>query len=215
MSPQNVARRIEDDLTVINFDPFRMRRVMSQDQIGASIDQVVRKFAVLRADIVLPVSGPMYRKHDVVNLRPQPANVLLNKKWIHGNDSRTAVGRECGLAHVIELRIAKEAELDTIPHQDDGLASVGQIASASHMGNAGGGKSAQRIQKPSFLRVKGMVIGEVYQADSRRPHGLCKLRRRAVQANLTGVIGQSTLAIDKDQIRRVESGGQQSQWVAQ
>src|ERR1700674_1399705 len=153
MSPQDVARGIEDDLTVINFDPFRMRRVMSQDYVGAGIDQVVRECAVLRADIVLPIRGPMYRNHDVVNLRPQPANVLLNQEWIHGNDPGTAVRRECGLAHVIELRIAKEAELDPIPGEDDGLSSFGQIVSASDMGNAGGGKSAQRIQEPSFFRV--------------------------------------------------------------
>src|SRR5206468_6300315 len=185
MSPQHVARRIEDDLTVINFDPFRMRRMMSQDQIGAGIDQVVREFAVLRADIVLPVSGPMYRKHDVVNLRPQPANILFNKEWIHGNDPRTAVSRECGLAHVIELPIAKEADLDTIPRKNDGLSSFGEIVSASNMGKAGGRKGAYCIQKPSFFRIKGMVIGEVYNADSRRPHDLCELRRSAVQANLT------------------------------
>src|SRR5437016_9060555 len=136
MSPQHVAWRIEDNLTVINFDPFRMRRVMSQDQISASIDQVVRKFAVLRADIVLPISGPMYRKHDIVNLRPQPANVLLNQEWIHGDDPRTAFSRECRLAHVTELRIAKEADLDTIPRENEGLSSVSKIVSASDMGNA-------------------------------------------------------------------------------
>src|SRR4029077_9536448 len=122
--------------------------------------------------IVPPIRGPMYRNHDVINLRPQPPNVLLNQEWIHGNDPGTSLGRECGLAHVAELRIAKEAELDTIPRQDDGLSSFGKIVSASDMGNAGGRKSAQRIQKPSFFRVKGMVIGEVYKADSRRPHGL-------------------------------------------
>src|SRR5438128_3269168 len=214
MSPQDVARGIEDDLTAINFNPFRMRRVMSQDYIGAGIDQVVRKFAVLRADIVLPISGPMYRKHDIVNLRPQPANVLLNQEWIHGDDPRTAFSRECGLAHVIELRIAKEADLDTIPRENDGLASFGKILSASHMGNARGRKGAYRIQKPSFFRVKGMVVGEVYKPDSRRSHDFCKLRRRAVQANLTGVIRQSALAIDKNQIRCAESRGQQAQRVA-
>src|SRR5712691_5200596 len=171
MSPQDVARRIEDDLTVINLNPFRMRRVMSQDYIGAGIDQVVRKIAVLRADVVLPIRGPMDRDHDVINLGPQPANILLNQKRIHGYDPGTAFCREGGLAHVIELRIAKEAELDTIPREDDGLPSVGQIVPAPDMGNAGGRKSAQRIQKPSFFSVESMVIGEVHEADSRRQHG--------------------------------------------
>src|SRR5207249_11148717 len=155
----------------------------------------------------------MYRNHDVVNLRPQPANVLLNQEWIHGNDARTALSRECGLAHVTELRIAKKADLDTIPRENDGLSSFGKIVSASDMGNACGRKGAQRIQKPSFFRVKGMVIGEVYEADSRRSHGFCELRRRAVQTNLTGVIRQSALAIDKNQIGCAKSGGQQSQRV--
>src|SRR6266850_235182 len=140
----------------------------------------------------------MYSNQDVIDLRPQPANVLLDQEWIHGNDAGTAVSRECGLAHVVELRIAEKAEPDTIPLDDDRLSSFGKIVSASDMGNAGGRKSAQRIQKPSFFRVKGMVIGEVDDADSRRPHDLCELLRRAVQANLTGVIGQSAFAIDKD-----------------
>src|SRR6184192_57380 len=172
MSSQDVARGIEDDLTAINFNPFRMRRVMSQDQIGAGIDQVVRKFAVLRADIVLPISGPMYRKHDIINLRPQPANVLLNQEWIHGDDSRTAFSRECGLAHVIELRIAKKTNLDTIARENDRLSSFGKIVSAPDMSNACGRKGAQRIQKPSFFRVKRVVIGEVDKTDSRRSHDL-------------------------------------------
>src|SRR5579863_3193692 len=214
MSPQDVARGIQDDLAVINFNAFGMRRVMSHDYIGARIDQVVRKFAVLRADIVLPIRGPMDRHHDVINLGPQPANVLLNQEWIHGNDPGTALRRECGLAHVIELRIAQEAEPDSIPRQDDGLASFGQIVSASDMSNAGGGKSAQRIQKSSLFRVKGMVISEVYEADSRGPHGFCELLRRAVQAILAAVIGQSALAIDDDQVRRMERGSQPLQWVA-
>src|SRR5712691_6010838 len=99
MCPQDVAWGIEDDLTAINFNPFRMRRVMSQDDIGAGIDQVVRKSAVLRTDIVSPIRGPMYCNHDVIDLRTQPANVLLHQKWIHGNDPGTAVSRERGLAH--------------------------------------------------------------------------------------------------------------------
>ena len=82
------------------------------------------------------------------------------------------------------------------------------------MSNACGRKGAQRIQKPSFFRVKRVVIGEVDKTDSRRSHDLCKLRRRAVQPNLTGVIRQGALAIDKNQIRCAESGGQQSQRVA-
>jgi hypothetical protein len=156
----------------------------------------------------------MDRNHDVIDLGPQPANILLNQEWIHGYDPRTALSRECGLAHVIELRIAKDAELDTIPREDDGLSRITKIVSASDMGNARGGKSAQCIQKPSFFRVESMVIGEVYEADSRRPHGLCELLRRAVQANLTGVIGQRAFAIDEDKIRRAESRSQSSQRVA-
>jgi hypothetical protein len=46
-----------------------MRRMMSQDDVGASIDQLVRKCPVLRADIVHPVCSPMNCNHDVVNLR--------------------------------------------------------------------------------------------------------------------------------------------------
>src|SRR5437016_482872 len=140
----------------------------------------------------------MYRNQDVSNLRTQPANVLLNEEWIHRSDSGAAISCECRFAHVIELRIAKEAELNTIPRKDDGLASLGEIVSAANIGNAGGRKSAQCIEKPSFFRVKGMVIGYIYEADPYRPQGLCELLRRAVQADLTGVIGQSALAIDKD-----------------
>src|SRR5258705_7829549 len=35
MSPQDVARGIEDDLTVINFNPFRVRRGMFEEYISA------------------------------------------------------------------------------------------------------------------------------------------------------------------------------------
>src|ERR1700745_3847608 len=98
------------------------------------------KFAVVGADVVVPIRGPMYRKNDVVNLRPQPANVLLDQEWIHGNDPGTAVSRECGLAHVIELCIAEEADLDAIPRENDGLSSFGKIVSATDMRNAGGRK---------------------------------------------------------------------------
>ena len=106
---------------------------MSQNDVGAAIDQLVRKFAVLRADIVPPVRGPMDRHHDVVNLGPQTSYVLLDQEWIHGSDPGTAGSRECGLAHVTELRIAKEAKLDTIPRKYDGLSSFGKIATAPDM----------------------------------------------------------------------------------
>ena len=41
MSSQDVARGVEDDLATIDFDALRMGRVMSEDDIGACIDQVV------------------------------------------------------------------------------------------------------------------------------------------------------------------------------
>src|ERR1700681_2943513 len=83
------------------------------------------------------------------------------------------------------------------------------------MRNARRVKSAQRIQKTSFFRVKGMVISGVYDADSRCLHGLCELLRSTVRANLTSMIGQSTLAIDKDQIGPVEGWGQPFQRIVQ
>src|SRR5439155_23611874 len=127
----------------------------------------------------------MYRKHDVINLRPQPPNVLFNQERIHGNDPRTAISRECGLAHVIELRIAKEADLDTILRENERLSSFSKVVSASDMSNACGRKSAKSIQEPSFFRDKGGVIGEVYKADSRRCHHFGELSPRAVHAALT------------------------------
>src|SRR5262249_34302529 len=100
------------------------------------------KFSVLGGGIVCPVCGPIYRKHDVVNLRPQPANIHLDQEWIHGSDSGTAVSRERGLAHVVELCISKKTDLDAIPRQDDRLSSFGKIVSAADMGNACGRKGA-------------------------------------------------------------------------
>src|SRR5437867_3634181 len=60
-----------------------------------------------------------------------------------------------------------------------------------------------------------MVVGKVYNADSRRSHDLCELRRSAVQSNLAGMIRQSALAIDQNQIRCTESGGEQTQRIVQ
>src|ERR1700731_1827976 len=156
MSSQDVARGIEDNFAVINFNSFRMRRVVSQGYIGAGIDQVVRKFAVIWADFVSPIRRPMDRNQDVIHLRPQLTDVLLNQKGIHGNDSRTAVSCECRFAKVIELRVANEAELYAIPHDDDGLSSFGKIAPAAGMGNARRVKIAYGVQEPSFFGIKRM-----------------------------------------------------------
>src|SRR5712671_5429192 len=129
MAPQDVARSIKDHLTVINFNAFRMRGVMSQDYVGAGINQIVRKFAVIRADIVLVIGGPVNRNQDVINLRPELTDVFFNEEWIHGNDSRTAVSREYRLAKVTELRVANEPELDTVSRDDVGLSRIREIVS--------------------------------------------------------------------------------------
>src|ERR1700734_1025016 len=164
MSPQDVARGVEDDSAVINFNAFRMRRVMPQDEVGAGIDEVVRKSAVIRADVVFPVGRPMYRNQDVVDLRPQTANVLLDQERIHGDDPGATRCRECGLAEVGELRIADEAELDAVALEDHGLSRVRKIAAAPDMGNARGVENAQGIQEPPLFCVECMVVGQVYDA---------------------------------------------------
>ena len=41
MSAQHIARSIEDDLAMIDFDALRMRRVMSKNDIGAGINQLM------------------------------------------------------------------------------------------------------------------------------------------------------------------------------
>jgi hypothetical protein len=56
-----LLRSVEDDLAAIDFDALRMRRMMSEDDIGTGIDQVVGKCAVLRADLSRARGGPMDR----------------------------------------------------------------------------------------------------------------------------------------------------------
>jgi hypothetical protein len=64
---------------------------MSEGDIGASIDQVVGKCAVLRADLSRARSGPMDRNQHVIDLRPQPADIPLDQKRSHRNDAVLAV----------------------------------------------------------------------------------------------------------------------------
>src|SRR4029077_19256205 len=128
--------------------------------------------------------------HDVINLRPQPTNVFLHQEWIHGSDPRTAVRGERGFPHIAELRIANEADLDAIPLEDDRLSSFVKIVTAADMGNPGRRESAQRIQKPLFLRVKAMIIADRYKGSSHRSQSLRELLRRTVMAIHTGVIRQ-------------------------
>jgi hypothetical protein len=68
MAPQNVARSIENGLAVVDFNAFRMRRVVSQNQVGAGVDQIVRKLAIVRVNLILSVGRPVYRDQDVIDL---------------------------------------------------------------------------------------------------------------------------------------------------
>jgi hypothetical protein len=68
MAPQNVARSVENGLAVVYFNTFRMRRVMSQNQVGTGVDQVVRKLAIVWVNLVLSVSRPVYRDQDLIDL---------------------------------------------------------------------------------------------------------------------------------------------------
>ena len=171
---------------MIDFDALRMRRVMAEDDIGAGIDQVVGKCAVLRADLGRARSGPMDGNQDVVDLRPQLADVLLDQERIHRNDAGPSVRRECRFAEIVELRVAEETELDAVARDDHGLARIGKIVSAADMANPGQIKSAQRVEKPALFRVEGMIVGEIDQTDSRLPHPDCELLRCLVQAQPGG-----------------------------
>jgi hypothetical protein len=110
---------------------------MSEDDIGAGIDQAMGKCPVLGADLSRARSGPMNRNHDIVDLGPQLADVLLDQERIHRNDAGPVVSRECGFADIVELRVAKESKLDAIALDDDRLARIGKISSATDMGNPG------------------------------------------------------------------------------
>jgi hypothetical protein len=68
MAPQNVARSVENGLAVVYFNTFRMRRVMSQNQVGTGVDQVVRKLAIVWVNLVLSISRPVYRDQDLIDL---------------------------------------------------------------------------------------------------------------------------------------------------
>ena len=93
--------------------------------IGAGIDQVMRKFPVLRANVVLIIRRPMNRDQNVINL----GRNLRMSSLIKNGSIGTIPGRPSAangrLAKVIELRIADEAEFDSIPFKDDGLSSFG------------------------------------------------------------------------------------------
>src|ERR1700681_247118 len=111
MPAQHVARGVEDDLAAIDFYALGMGRMMSEDDIGAGIDQVVGKCAVLRADLSGARRRPMDRNQDVIDRRPQPAYILLDQERIHRNDARTALRGKGRFADIGELRVAEETEL--------------------------------------------------------------------------------------------------------
>jgi hypothetical protein len=73
----------------------------------------------------------------LVDPRPQLPDVFLHQERIHRDDAGPAIGRERGLADIVELGVAKKAELDAIALDDDRLARVGEIGSAADMGNPG------------------------------------------------------------------------------
>ncbi len=137
MPSQHVARGVDDDLAAIDFDALGMRWVMSEDDIGTGIDEGVGECAILRADLSRARSGPMDGNQDIVDLRPQLADILLHQERIHRNDTGPSVRRECGFADIVELRVAKEPKLDAIALDDDRLARIGKICSAADMGNPG------------------------------------------------------------------------------
>ena len=136
MSAQHIARSIEDDLAMIDFDALRMRRVMSKNDIGAGINQLMGEGAVQRTDLSRARGGPMDRNHNIVDLGPQLADVLLDQERVHRNDARPAIRREYRFAEIIELSVAEDTDLEAVALDDDRLARIGKIHSAADMTNA-------------------------------------------------------------------------------
>src|SRR5258708_9587419 len=97
---------------------------------------------------------------DIVDLRPQLADILLHQERIHRNDTGPSVRRECGFADIVELRVAKEPKIDGIALGDDRLARIGKIGSAADMGNPSPWKSTERGLRTPLFPMTSMIVGE-------------------------------------------------------
>ena len=78
---------------MIDFNALRMRRVVPQNHVGAGVDQIVRKLAIVRINLILSVGRPVYRDQDVIDLWTQATNVLFRAPrtmWSFSSDRSQA-----------------------------------------------------------------------------------------------------------------------------
>jgi hypothetical protein len=76
-------------------------------------------------------------------------------------------------------------------------------------------KERAAVQKAALFGIKGMIVGEIDQTNPCASHRDCEPLWSLIRANLTAVIGQSTLAVDHDQIRTIENWGQSPERMVQ
>jgi hypothetical protein len=118
-----LAEAVGDDATRRRFDPLKHVRVMTEDEVGAAVDDRVREVHVLRGRMLEVDHSEVNRDHDEVDRRAKSGEVFADDLQPKRRGSRpVGVG-----APAKRNRIAEEAHTLSPPFQDSRAARLGEI----------------------------------------------------------------------------------------